>query len=254
MAQYGIVHSATSPVREKDSDRSEIVTQLLFGEGVLIESINSPWALIECLHDGYKGYVDYKQLIILEEEDFKQWNTTKKIRLLSRAIQILSSDGPEWIYQGSLLPIGYSNGFKLGEKSYSLVSSPFELARNTSIIELAQNYINTPYLWGGRSITGIDCSGYTQIILAAFNISVQRDASQQAKEGTAVSFEDIQAGDLAFFHNSKGNVIHVGILTGLGTILHASGKVREDQFTEKGIYRKDFGKLTHNLTCIRRFL
>lgn len=253
MQLFGIAHTATIPLRASDSDRAEIVSQLLFGESVEVLEKNSPWTKVKCLHDGYEGFVDEKQFVFVSKDVFNKWNTIPKTRLAQRAIQILSEDGPEWIYQGSLLPKNYGSAFDLAEKKYTVVSTPFELTRNKSIIEVAQDYLNTPYLWGGRSITGIDCSGYTQIIFAQFNKTLKRDASQQVKEGTEIAFKDIQAGDLAFFHNSKGNIIHVGILTGMGTILHASGKVREDKIDPKGIYREDRKTYTHELTCVRRY-
>lgn len=253
MAQFGITQVASAPVRAENSDRAEIVTQLLFGEAVEIIELDSPWLKIRCIHDNYEGYMDKKQLIHLDQDQYEGWMKQEKTRLLNRSIQISSVDGPEWIYQGSLLPANYSSGFMLGDKKYNVLATPFELSRNASIIEIAQSYLNTPYLWGGRSVTGIDCSGYTQIVFAMFNKAIPRDASQQVLEGNEVHFNDIQAGDLAFFHNSTGKVIHVGILTGMGTILHASGKLREDKFDEKGIYRTDIAKHTHNLTCIRRY-
>lgn len=253
MQLFGIAHTATIPLRASDSDRAEIVSQLLFGEGVEVLEKNSPWTKVKCLHDGYEGFVDEKQFIFVSEDIYNDWHATPKTRLVQRAIQIQSEDGPEWIYQGSLLPQQYASGFSIASKKYHVISTPFELSRNNSIIDIAQGYLNTPYLWGGRSITGIDCSGYTQIVFAQFNKTLKRDASQQVEEGFEIKFNDIQAGDLAFFHNTKGKVIHVGILTGMGTILHASGKVREDRIEPKGIYREDRKMYTHELTCIRRY-
>jgi hypothetical protein len=254
MALFGIAHTALIPLRASDSDRAEIVSQLLFGESVEVLEKNSPWIKVKCIHDGYEGFVDEKQFIFVSKDVFDAWQAISKTRLAQRAIQVQSEDGPEWIYQGSLLPTNYTSGFSLATKKYNVLSTPFELIRNNSIIEVAQGYLNTPYLWGGRSITGIDCSGYTQIVFAQFNKALKRDASQQVEEGIEIAFNAIQAGDLAFFHNAKGKVIHVGILTGMGTILHASGKVREDKIDPKGIYREDSKTYTHELTCVRRYI
>jgi gamma-D-glutamyl-L-lysine dipeptidyl-peptidase len=252
MTDFALVQVSLAPVRAESSDRAEIVTQLLFGEAVKVISIEKPWVHIRCHHDDYEGYMDYKQLIPLNTNDAADWLKSDKIRLRQRTLHINTPDGPDWIYQGSILPHGFESGFRLGSLNFQPLQSLNELARNASIVELAQSYLNTPYIWGGRSITGIDCSGFTQVIFAMIGISLKRDASEQVEMGSLVEFDEVKAGDLAFFHNSKGNIIHVGIATGLGTILHASGKVREDKLDEKGIYRSDTGEYSHQLNCIKR--
>lgn len=252
MTDFGLIHVSIAPVRAEGSDRAEMVTQLLFGEGVEILSIEKPWAHIRCLHDGYTGYMDYKQFIRLSEEEKHEWSNAATFRLTQRTLALKTAEGPDWIYQGSVLPVGFETGFRLGKLKFEPLQNLGTLSRNTSIIDVAQSYLNTPYLWGGRSITGIDCSGFTQIVYSLMGISLKRDASQQVEMGDEIDINVVKAGDLAFFHNSKGKIIHVGIATGLGTILHASGKIREDKLDEKGIFREDTKEYSHQLNCIKR--
>ena len=119
----------------------------------------------------------------------------------------------------------------------------------------AYTFINAPYLWGGRSPLGIDCSGFTQVVYKLAGQKLQRDAYQQADQGITLGFiEEAEAGDLAFFDNDEGKIIHVGILLGQGKIIHASGKVRIDRIDHQGIFNEETGKYSHKLRIIKRIL
>ena len=107
-------------------------------------------------------------------------------------------------------------------------------------------------LWGGRTMLGIDCSGLVQVVLKSCGVSVLRDASLQAKQGDDVSFENRTAGDLAFFKNDKGNIVHVGIVMDNGEIIHSSGKVRIDKLDSKGIINIETGEYSHILSHLKR--
>jgi cell wall-associated NlpC family hydrolase len=119
---------------------------------------------------------------------------------------------------------------------------------------IAKQYLNSPYLWGGKTPWGIDCSGFTQMVFKQKNVSIKRDAFQQAEEGEAVAFlAESKMGDLAFFDNEDGKITHVGILLNNETIIHASGKVRIDQIDNYGIMDADSKKYSHKLRFIKRF-
>jgi gamma-D-glutamyl-L-lysine dipeptidyl-peptidase len=123
------------------------------------------------------------------------------------------------------------------------------------ILKLARRYLYAPYLWGGRSPFGIDCSGFTQVVFMMAGLKLKRDASQQVGQGEGVDFaEQAQAADLAFFDNDKGNIVHVGIVMNNNHIIHAAGQVRIDRLDHFGIFNETLGKYTHKLRLIKRFL
>ena len=159
---------------------------------------------------------------------------------------------------GSSLPFYAESHFKIGKEVYAFEGQAQIKAEKKNIELLVQNammYINTPYLWGGRHPFGIDCSGLVQICYKMIGINLPRDAYQQALKGHALSFiEESQAGDLAFFDNEDGRIIHVGILLEDNYIIHASGKVRIDRIDHQGIYNNDHRDYSHRLRIIKRII
>ena len=135
--------------------------------------------------------------------------------------------------------IPYDNDNPIGDKQVSLSKS-------------ALKFLKAPYQWGGRTVSGIDCSGLSQIVATLNGITIPRDASQQVKSGVAVNWGTRHENDLAFFENKNGAITHVGILTSKDSIIHASGYVRVDKLTSDGIFNVKENRITHKLTCLRR--
>jgi cell wall-associated NlpC family hydrolase len=162
------------------------------------------------------------------------------------------------IVPGSTLPFYKDGQFKINNEKYEFPGSVIKPDPSKFKAELeaaAKFYLHAPYLWGGKSTFGIDCSGLTQMTFKHFGIKILRDARQQAEQGTEVkSIEDIELGDLAFFDNAEGKVIHVGIMLDAKTIIHASGRVKIDTFNEQGIYSKELERYTHKLHSVKRYI
>lgn len=237
-----------SPVRSDASDASEIETQLLFGEIIKVHSIEAPWAHITTLSDAYSGYIDHKHLFMLSEKEVKRWMDGLDY-LRAREATLMTPWGAQRICRGSHVPVT-SGSFNIGPHEFEWKEPSVDIEH--SILSYAEDYLNTPYLWGGKSPFGIDCSGITQIIYRLFGMNLPRNASEQVECGMEVSFEDLQAGDLAYFKGKSGKVTHVGILDGNSHIYHASGHVRKDLLTEQGIIHSESGELTHPLHLIKR--
>ncbi len=237
-----------SPVRLAADDGSEIITQLLFGELIEVHDLDAPWAKIRTIADGYSGFIDHKHLAYLTPKEARRWSDGLSY-LKERERTVLTPWGKQRICRGSFVPAN--------ETTFSIGNHNFELQSYTetpckTILEFAEDYLNTPYLWGGKSPFGIDCSGITQVIYRFFGWNLPRDAFEQIDHGQEVDYNELQAGDLAYFKNKTGKVTHVGILDGTGGIIHASGHVRRDLFTADGIFREDIESLTHPLFIIKR--
>lgn len=238
-----------SPVRKEARDQSEMVSELLFGELVEVISMDEPWARITTFSDRYEGYIDHKHIKFLSEKEVRRW-TEGQVILHEREISIETPWGKQHICRGSFITSD-SHEFRIGNDSFAITKkpdSPFD-----SVFGMASDYLNTPYLWGGKTPFGIDCSGLTQICYRIFGINLPRDAYEQAEHGLEVDFHECREGDAAFFSNKAGKIIHVGIIGPDNIIVHASGHVRIDKLTEEGIYRIDIDSITHSLTLIRRF-
>ncbi|MEO8238174.1 MAG: C40 family peptidase [Flavobacterium sp.] len=252
---FGICNLAIVPVRSEPSDRSEIVTQLLFGEHIEILERQNQWSRIKIQYDDYEGWVDSKQYQVISEANYNQ---------LSNEAIILNADLIDYITSPDNLllpiPLGASLSF-LNNNEINTSNFDFEGTRTSGIkpksalINTAFMYLNAPYLWGGKTPFGIDCSGFTQMVYKLNGYKIHRDASQQALEGEPLSFiEESEPGDLAFFDNEEGNIIHVGIIMDNNYIIHASGKVRIDRLDHLGIYNPELNKHTHKLRVIKKII
>jgi hypothetical protein len=252
---FGICNLSIIPLRFEASDRSEIVSQVLFGEHFeVLEKVNQ-WSRIKLHYDDYEGWVDSKQYQIISEENFQK---------LSKEAIILNADFVEYITtpDNHLIPItlGASVSF-LHHNDINIQGFDFEglkvsgVKPKSELVRTAYTYLNAPYLWGGKTPFGIDCSGFTQMVYKLNGYKLLRDASQQATQGEVLSFiEESEPGDLAFFDNEEGKIIHVGIILENNYIIHASGKVRIDRLDHLGIYNAEQNRHTHRLRVIKKVI
>ena len=249
---FGII-----PVRAEPSELSALETQVLFGEVFYVLESIPGWSRIRIEHDNYEGWVDEKTVIPIKENEIKRWLKSpgtivqtpylKLIREPEKSVQIISG-GSRIVFNGDDL-----NSIVIGKREYYVQGALPD--RKPELVEVAKGFLNTPYLWGGRSFFGIDCSGLTQIVFKIMGKALPRDTAQQIERGTTVSFvEEAIPGDLAFFDNDDGMITHVGICLGNGKILHASGEVRIDLLDHQGIFNSETQKYTHRLRIIKKII
>ncbi|MFD2909124.1 NlpC/P60 family protein [Flavobacterium ardleyense] len=252
---FGICNLAIVPLRAEASDKSEQVSQLLFGEHFKIIEATAKWSQIELDFDGYIGWIDNKQFHPITEEQYA---------FLKDAPIVLNADLIEYISTPNnyLLPIPLGSSLSFLENE-EINTSKFSFdgmkvcgtKPKSELVKTAFMYLNAPYLWGGKSPFGIDCSGFTQMVYKINGYHLLRDASQQATQGEPLSFiEESEPGDLAFFDNDEGNIVHVGIMMEDNYIIHASGQVRIDRLDHLGIYNADTNRHTHKLRVIKKII
>ncbi|MBB5439453.1 cell wall-associated NlpC family hydrolase [Pedobacter sp. AK017] len=257
--QYGICRVAVAALRAEPSDKAEIASQLLFGDQVEILEQTDKWLFIRNAYDGYEGWVDFKQLGSLSAEQYAARHYYDTLVPAQPLNVITAADGGKYyLSPGSVLP-AYENGCcYLGKDKFNvsfLPQGPDAQASTERITATALFFQNVPYQWGGRTLFGIDCSGFVQTVFKLNGIKLKRDAWQQAEQGSTVDFlPEVQPGDVAFFDNTEGRIIHVGILLNANEIIHASGKVKIDAMDSEGIYSAELGRYTHKLRIIKRFI
>lgn len=247
------------PLRKEASDKSEMTSQLLFGECVEILKKDKQWLHVKCLWDGYTGWIDEKQVQAISNKYYEQYITNIDTFSSDISYAIIKEDIGFPIVLGSSLPFYDGICSKIEKDKYIFNGSVicYKDIRDfeNAVEKIALKYLHSPYLWGGRSPFGIDCSGFTQIVFKLMGISLKRDAYQQIEHGTNVDFvETSRVGDLAFFSNKEGKIIHVGIILKNQQIIHASGFVRIDKIDNHGIFNAETKKYSHNLKLIKRIL
>jgi len=252
----GICMAAVIPIRRAPKEQSEMISQLLFGEYYITEEILDKWLRITTIFDLYTGWIDRKFFRDAEWEEGRESLKNETV-LYGKLAEIEMPDGSsQLITAGSSLYFfdQVKHEFRIGKQKYVIRPLSGEILLSSEIIsETARQFMNTPYLWGGRSVYGFDCSGFIQTLFKIHNVSFPRDTSQQVLAGQVIpSLKDALPGDLAFFCNDAGKVNHVGMVMAEGHIIHCSGWVRIDRLDEKGIFNSEHGIHTHKLMEVRR--
>jgi cell wall-associated NlpC family hydrolase len=242
------------PLRSGPSHKSEMLSQVLFGEKYKTIDEAGHWVKIETLLDHFRGWIDLNHLQCSLAEDMTRG------KVLNRSLLCFKSDGTRLVLEAGceiFSPDFDKKTFSAGDSKYTANKDFSEkyILTDDSLPETAMKFINSPYIWGGRIPSGIDCSGLTQLVCKIHGIVIPRNSWQQAETGTDVSFlEEAKPGDLVFFDDERGNISHVGMMISRGLVIHASGRVRIDSIDNQGIFRNESGKYSHHLRMIRRLI
>lgn len=256
--QYGICTLSIVPARKEASGTSEMVTQLLFGEHYVVLEQGEDWIRIKTAYDHYECWISAKQHTRLSDTLFKHLEK-EQAHYSNELVQVIHNKSSETRFPltiGATLPFFKNQASSFESFDFSFEGhtvSPKQKSPAADLLSTAFLFLNAPYLWGGRSPFGIDCSGFTQLVYKLHGYKLPRDAYQQVELGSPLSFvEEAEAGDLAFFDNEEGRIVHVGILLNNEQIIHASGCVRVDKFDHYGIFNSETKKYSHLLRVIKR--
>ena len=239
------------PLRMAPTHKSEMGSQVLLGEKYEEVDHAGSYTRIKLLFDGYSGWIDNDH-----RSQFKASGDSETF-VIARDITGSLPDGSSiFIPAGSEITgleknmREFTAGNLVIKTEKPVVLSPLE----EELTFTALSYLNAPYLWGGRTSLGMDCSGLVQTVYKAHGINIPRDSFRQAEEGITINLlSDAVPGDLLFFDNDAGRINHVGMLYDNGKIIHCSGKVRIDAIDHQGIFRKEEKRYTHRLRLIKRY-
>jgi hypothetical protein len=250
--EYGICNLAVVPLRAEPSSRSELVSQILFGEWFEIMERTDEWVRVITMLDGYEGWLSHLQFVPLTADDCKKLQKKKPALTYRPVTQAWKKTDNSVVYLpvASSLSLLEGTSCHIGNEYFEVIG---EIGEKDAIDITAKSFLNAPYLWGGRTHMGIDCSGFSQAVYRLHGIYLKRDAYLQAEQGFTVDFlQNAKLGDLAFFDNEEGRITHVGIMLNNEQIIHASGRVKIDKIDTQGIYSEEQKKYTHKLRIIKR--
>jgi cell wall-associated NlpC family hydrolase len=242
------------PLRSGPSHKSEMLSQVLFGERYSIIDTSGSWMKIETLFDKYMGWIDMAHLQHNEDE------MDTKGHVLNRSLLCFKNDKTKMVLEAGcevFNPDFNDKKFVIGKNTYHTCSEFNEsyISTDDSLSDTAMKFTNSPYIWGGRIPSGIDCSGLTQLVYKIHGIAVPRDSWQQAESGINIDFIDESLpGDLVFFDNERKRICHVGMILSRGLVIHSSGRVRIDTIDHQGIFKPEVNDYSHRLRTIRRII
>ena len=247
--KYGINILGLVPLRIAPKDQSEMISQILFGQHFKVLEFKKNWVRITLYSDNYEGWICSKQYMEIKKKDYDQ---------LSLSIPEFSNDKISYLVDlknsseiaipmGSTLPFFFNGLINIKGKKYKYLGE-VSSKNIKDVIKYSMLFLNSPYLWGGKSFLGIDCSGFTQLVFSLCGIKIPRDAYQQIKLGKKLIFSETKPGDLIFFIDEKDSIHHVGIALKDDKIIHASGKVRIDTLNKDGILNNGIISHKYNST------
>jgi len=256
----GIITIPLVSLWESDSDSSSLSTQLMFGELVEVLKVGEHWIYVRNLTDDCLGWVDLKMVQILSAEEEKRLSN---LPVFCISVPFLVCDKPVsqqkmYLPGGSYFPAYNYGRCIIDDEIYQInMSSNLQKPSTLSqeIINYTLQYLNAPYLLGGKSIMGIDCSGLVQVVFAMGGVKLPRDVAHQVEFGHVIDFLfEAQPGDLVFFENTEREIVHVGILLNTHQVIHVSGCVKIDSIDSQGIISSKTGDYTHTLRVIKRIV
>ena len=247
---FGVCNLSIVPIRKNGDNKSEMISQLLYGDIYEVIGGKEKWLLIKTIFDNYQGWIGKNQFIEIKSVQlFKELSKNRAYSL--NLIHYVET------FNKNLIPIMLGSNISISKHINHSFDGEFsdKIRSRKDIIETARLYLNTPYLWGGKTPFGIDCSGLSQMVYKINGYNIPRDAKDQVKLGIDLGFiEESKEGDLAFFDNEEGEIIHVGILLKNNYIIHASGYVKIDRIDQTGIYNLNRKKHTHKLRTIKNII
>lgn len=248
--QYGICNLSIVPLRSQSCNTAELTSQVLYGEHFKVLEQQKYWSKIRLAFDKHEGWIDNKQYLLIDEQTYTN---------IDREITGLSSDMVEFItdHNEQLMPVPVGSHVAAS----SLLSHRFEghilsgTQAKENLVDTAFLFLNAPHQHGGKTPFGIDAAGLAQMVYKLNGYPLLRQASQQATQGEPLSFiEESEPGDLAFFDDDEGNIVHVGIIMKDNYIIHTYGKVRIDRIDHTGIFNVDTRRHTHKLRVIKKII
>lgn len=259
MPDYGISLLSLIPMRREPKEQAEMVSQLLFGETYEITGESNGFIQIYTGYDRYSGWINRAMHSDITPEYFHYLQNEEQ-DVLSALMMSIEKRGspPLQILAGSTLP-GFNkrkDQLRIKDEIWHIrwIFGKFNSNGYDSILKSASFFLNSPYLWGGRSSFGCDCSGFVQVLYKIHGIPLGRDTYQQVEQGNPViSLSEARTGDLAFFNDENGQVYHTGMVIAPGEIIHSSVYVHIDRLDEKGIFNLQRNEYSHSLHSIRRY-
>ncbi len=253
--KFGICNLNSAAIRKEPSDKSEMVSQILFGETLKVIDSEDQWFKIIMDFDFYEGWVLKNQIIEIESVTYHELCKNDSV-VSNELVTFISNknNNLQTLTFGATLPFYKNNSFQLNGEIFDFdgKTKTGKLTKS-NLVNTAHMFLNTSFLWGGRTPFGIDCSGFTQMVYKINGYTLLRDSEQQASQGEVLSFiEESDPGDLAFFDNEDGEITHAGIILANNHIIHCHGKVRIDRLDQSGILNVDTKRHTHKLRVIKQ--